>query len=50
MHPALRDGHLRKHTARVLSRLLEVRVILHEDVGDHDICARSGQRQRILSP
>ena len=48
MHPTLGNGDLRQHAALGLRRLLEVRVILDEHIGDDDVSAEPGQRQRIL--
>src|SRR5437879_2775739 len=44
MHPTLGNGDLRQHAALGLRRLLEVRVILDEHVGDDDVSTEPGTR------
>src|SRR5690348_2293961 len=48
-NPSLRHRHLRERAALRLGRLLEVRVVLDEDVRDHDVGAEAGQGESVLT-
>src|SRR5712691_447316 len=49
MHPALRHRVLRERAALSFSRLLQVRVVFDQHIGDDDVRALTRERERVLA-